>query len=116
MTKKYKFLRWFAPRDHLKLESWSSLLGRNDLEFYDTENDPLELNNRVQGPEANKDLILKLKDRLNKRVEREIGADLMIYCQAFLQLVHPKFSGNVDRRHVRLRVRRDFLVWGCVSQ
>lgn len=76
MTEKYKFSRWFAPGDHHKPESWSSLLGRNDLELYDTEKDPLELNNLAQDPEAHKDLLLNLNNRLNKLVEREVGVDL----------------------------------------
>lgn len=76
MTKKYKFSRWFTPGDHHKPESWSSLLGRNDLELYDINSDPLELNNLAQNPEAHKGLILELNDRLNKLVEREVGVDL----------------------------------------
>ena len=76
MTKKYKFSRWFTPGDHHKPESWSSLLGRNDLELYDIETDPLELNNLAQDLEAHKELILTLNDRLNKLIEREVGVDL----------------------------------------
>lgn len=76
MTKKYKFSRWFAPGDHHKPESWNQLMGRNDLELYDIEQDPLELTNLAQDPEKYKEIILGLNDRLNNLIEKEVGIDL----------------------------------------
>ncbi len=75
ITKKYKYSRWFAPGDHHMPKSWTSLVGRNDLELYDTEKDPLELNNLAFTPESNRDLIMDLNRRLNKLIENEVGAD-----------------------------------------
>lgn len=76
VTKRYKFSRWFAPGDHHKPETWQALTGRNDLELYDLENDPLELNNMAFNPEAERELIIHLNDRLNNLIEREVGVDL----------------------------------------
>lgn len=76
ITKKYKYSRWFAPGDHHTPTSWTQLMGRNDLELYDLEADPLECNNLAQDPEAHKDTIMALNDRLNKLIEKEVGEDL----------------------------------------
>ncbi|MBT5187525.1 MAG: sulfatase-like hydrolase/transferase, partial [Kordiimonadaceae bacterium] len=76
MTKKYKYSRWFTPGDHHKPVTWSSLMGRNDLELYDLENDPLELNNLAFNPEKHKKLIMSLNDQLNALIETEVGIDL----------------------------------------
>ena len=76
ITKKYKYSRWFAPGDHHKPETWSILVGRNDIELYDLEKDPLELNNLAYNPESQRNLILILNDRLNRLIEHEVGIDL----------------------------------------
>ncbi len=76
ITRKYKYSRWFAPGDHHVPTSWTALLGRNDLELYDLESDPLEMNNLAQDPEGHKDIILSLNDRLNALIKREVGEDL----------------------------------------
>ncbi|MDG1020887.1 MAG: sulfatase-like hydrolase/transferase [Emcibacteraceae bacterium] len=75
ITKKYKYSRWFTPGDHHTPTSWTQLLGRNDIELYDIEKDPLELNNLAQDPEAHKKDIIMLNDRLNKLIEKEVGED-----------------------------------------
>jgi len=75
ISKKYKFSRWFTPGDHHSPQNWFQLMGRNDLELYDMENDPLELNNLAQNPEEHKELILLLNNRLNKLIAKEVGED-----------------------------------------
>ncbi|MDG1857871.1 MAG: sulfatase-like hydrolase/transferase, partial [Emcibacteraceae bacterium] len=76
ITKKYKYSRWFTPGDHHTPENWSQLLGRNDIELYNIEADPLEMNNLANDPEALRELILSLNDRLNKLIMKEVGEDL----------------------------------------
>ena len=76
ITKRYKFSRWFAPGDHHKPETWQALTGRNDLELYDLESDPLELHNLAFNPETERELIMTLNVRLNNLIEREVGVDL----------------------------------------
>ncbi|HPF46176.1 MAG: sulfatase-like hydrolase/transferase [Alphaproteobacteria bacterium] len=76
ITERYKFSRWFAPGDHHKPTTWQMLVGRNDLELYDLDADPLEMNNLIHFPETHRELILALNTRLNDLIEREVGIDL----------------------------------------
>ena len=76
ITKKYKYSRWFAPGDHHVPTTWQTLVGRNDVELYDIEADPLEMTNLAEDPESQRALIMELNDRLNKLIEREVGDDL----------------------------------------
>ena len=72
---RYKFGRWFSPGDHHRPETWTALLARNDLELYDTETDPDEMQNLAFEPELHKDRILELNTKLNRLVDEEVGLD-----------------------------------------
>jgi len=71
---RYKFARYFAPSDHHRPEDWNTLATRNDLELYDTREDPDELVNLAQDPDR-RDLVLELNARVNALIDREVGAD-----------------------------------------
>jgi arylsulfatase len=75
---RYKFTRYFSPDSHHLPRDWDTLLAHNDLELYDTHQDPDELVNlaaRPEGPEAAKERLLALNDRTNQLIEQEIGDD-----------------------------------------
>lgn len=72
---RYKFARYFAPRDHHIPEDFENLVGRNDLELYDTQEDPDELNNLAKDPQAHRELLLRLNAQTNALIRREIGTD-----------------------------------------
>ena len=75
---RYKFTRYFSPDSHHLPRDWDTLLAHNDLELYDTHQDPDELVNlaaRPEGPEAVKERLLALNDRTNQLIEQEIGDD-----------------------------------------
>jgi arylsulfatase A-like enzyme len=72
---RYKFGRYFRVSEHNVPRDWESLLAHNDLELYDTRNDPDELVNLAAKPEAYKDLILTLNAKTNAIIDNEIGKD-----------------------------------------
>ncbi|MBL4610559.1 MAG: sulfatase-like hydrolase/transferase [Pseudomonas sp.] len=72
---RYKFARYFAPSDHHTPEGLDELMRRNDLELYDTQADPDELNNLATDATAHRDLIIGLNQRLNGLVKTEVGVD-----------------------------------------
>ena len=72
---RYKFGRYFRVSEHNEPRDWESLLAHNDLELYDTKNDPDEIVNLAAKPEDHKDLILSLNAKTNTIIDNEIGKD-----------------------------------------
>jgi arylsulfatase len=72
---RYKFARYFAPAQHHIPKDWDTLLKYNQLELYDTQNDPDEIVNLAAEPEKHKDLILALNEKTNALILEEIGFD-----------------------------------------
>ncbi|MBL8629220.1 MAG: sulfatase-like hydrolase/transferase [Rhodospirillaceae bacterium] len=72
---RYRFARYFAPRDHHMPTDWANLKGRNDLELYDTKTDPLEMNNLALEGEARMTDLLRLNAALNELIKAEVGLD-----------------------------------------
>jgi arylsulfatase len=75
VTSRYKFARYFAVTDHHVPEDFDTLLRRNDLELYDTLEDPGENENLAENPQQYKTLITALNDKLNILISREVGQD-----------------------------------------
>lgn len=72
---RFKFARYFSPRQHHRPEDFDTLTTHNDLELYDTLEDPGETNNLGAAPEAQRDRITDLNARLLALVDREVGVD-----------------------------------------
>ncbi|WP_417595177.1 sulfatase-like hydrolase/transferase [Parasphingorhabdus sp.] len=72
---RYKFARYFAPAQHHIPQRWDDLVTYNDLELYDTQTDPDELNNLAWKPEAHKKIIMSLNEQTNALISNEIGVD-----------------------------------------
>ena len=52
-----------------------ALLANNDLEIYDLQNDPEEINNLALDVKKNGDLILALNQMTNELIAKEVGVD-----------------------------------------
>lgn len=72
---RYKFARYFSPDSHHTPKDWKTLLEHNDLELYDTHQDPHELNNLAANPQTAKELLMTLNAKTNTLVAQEIGED-----------------------------------------
>ncbi len=72
---RYRFARYFSPRDHHTPRNWAHLSGRNDLELYDILADPLEMTNLALEGEARSEQLVALSEQLNALVAREVGPD-----------------------------------------
>ncbi|MCS6763998.1 MAG: sulfatase-like hydrolase/transferase [Candidatus Protistobacter heckmanni] len=72
---RYKFAHYFKPAEHHIPKDWDTLTQHNELELFDTQNDPDELNNLALAPEKNKDLLLDLSARTNALISKEVGED-----------------------------------------
>lgn len=72
---RYKFARYYSLRQHNMPENWEQLLAMNDLELYDLDSDPQEMNNLARDPEHHRDLIMAMNQKLNARYRQEIGED-----------------------------------------
>lgn len=72
---RYKFARYFAPAEHHIPRTFAQLTRHNDLELYDTERDPDELDNLAWRPNAHRTLISRLNDMTNRLIADEVGVD-----------------------------------------
>lgn len=74
ITERYKFARYFGGNFNTPT-TLEALLRDNDIELYDLENDPGELNNLGLDPDANAELIMEMNALLNELIASEIGED-----------------------------------------
>jgi len=50
-------------------------LAKNDLELFDLQNDPNEMNNLAMDTKKNGDLIMAMNKIMNERIAQEVGVD-----------------------------------------
>ena len=74
---RYTYARYFSPKQHNLPNRYEALLQYNDIELYDTQADPQELNNLAAGDALarNRDLVMAMNDKLNRLIENEVGED-----------------------------------------
>jgi hypothetical protein len=84
---RYRFSRYFSPIHFNRPTTYEALIANNDLEVYDLQEDPDEMRNLAQDDTAKRDLMMSLNDKLNARIDEEVGDDN----GKFLPLVNDKW-------------------------
>ena len=72
---RYRFSRYFPNTKHNLPKTLEELFSVNDVECYDLENDPDEMNNLAVDRKANGDLLLTMNAKLTRLIETEVGED-----------------------------------------
>jgi len=72
---RYKFARYYAPDDFNTPETLEDLLANNEIELFDLQADPDEVDNLGIDPETNRDLILRMNALLNQMIAAEVGVN-----------------------------------------
>ena len=82
---RYKFARYYAPTAFNTPRTLEEILGNNDVQLFDLQNDPEEMHNLALepekkrelalGPESNRETILRMNTLLNDLIAKEVGVN-----------------------------------------
>ena len=72
---RYRFSRYFSPLHFNRPTTYEALVANNDLEVFDLQEDPEETHNLAQDGTAKGELMMALNDKLNARIDEEVGED-----------------------------------------
>jgi len=70
---RYKFSRYFAPKEFNQPRTLEGIFALNDVELFDLEADPLETQNLALAPDRNGEIILAMNEKMNALIEAEVG-------------------------------------------
>jgi arylsulfatase A-like enzyme len=73
---RYQFTRYFSPRQHNRPTSLERLFELNDVELFDLERDPNELDNLALDRVKHGELLVAMNDKLNRLIDSEVGEDV----------------------------------------
>jgi arylsulfatase A-like enzyme len=72
---RYRFSRYFSPLKFNMPTTFEELIANNDLELFDLQNDPAEINNLAMNPKQNAELIMAMNKLTNELIAQEVGVD-----------------------------------------
>jgi arylsulfatase len=73
---RYQFTRYFSPKQHNRPTSIDALFRLNDVELFDLQTDPNEMDNLAMAPGKNADLLTAMNTKLNRLIDTEVGEDV----------------------------------------
>jgi arylsulfatase len=72
---RYAFSRYFSPKEHNRPATLEQLYRQNDVELYDRQADPLEMQNLATDRRRHGELLLAMNAKLNRLIDEEVGED-----------------------------------------
>ena len=72
---RYRFTRYFSPKQHNRPTSMEALFALNDVELIDLERDPLERHNLALERDKHGELLEAMNAKLNALIAKEVGED-----------------------------------------
>jgi hypothetical protein len=72
---RYKFARYYAPARFNTPVAFDDIYAKNELELYDLEADPEEVDNLALEGEHNRELILTMNRLMNDLIAKEVGVN-----------------------------------------
>ncbi len=72
---RYVFARYFSPKQHNRPTTLEELLRVNDVELFDLQSDPNEMNNLATRGGQYREVVVAMNDKLNRLIDAEVGED-----------------------------------------
>ena len=72
---RYKFARYYAPTMFNTPQTLDEIFRDNDVQLFDLQSDPDEMNNLAIEREKNRAIILRMNGLLNDLIAKEVGAN-----------------------------------------
>jgi arylsulfatase len=72
---RYVFARYFSPKQHNRPTTLEELVRFNDVELYDLQADPNEMNNLAMKGGQSRELVVAMNEKLNRLIDTEVGED-----------------------------------------
>jgi hypothetical protein len=73
---RYLFARYFSPKQHNRPTTFEDIYRINDVELFDLQADPLEMNNLAMSGKQHRELVVAMNEKLNRLIDTEVGEDV----------------------------------------